>query len=114
MDTKRQTFKIANKKGQYTIASMYRKLKETEEYSVLASKLNAYYKKYSQYEHYSQMGHGDSLTSFDDDAPMMAKAFEYITTSTERIVGNTGCPTEIVGIMSRAKDEVVSILNTLS
>ena len=95
-------------------ASMYYNLKKNEDYSFLASKLYAYYKKYSQYEHYSQMGNGDSLVPFDEDAPLMAKAYEYITISTATIVENMEGPTEVMGIMGRAKDEVEEILNSNS
>lgn len=113
-DKKTRSFKIANKKGQYTLASMYCNLKKNEDYSFLASKLYAYYKKYSQYEHYSQMGNGDSLVPFDEDAPLMAKAYDYIVTATTMIAENIEGPAEVLGIMGRAKDEVEETLNSNS
>lgn len=99
-------FKIANRKGHYTIATMFCQLKEEEKYKVLAPKLYAYYRQYSQYEHYSRMGHGDSLVSFDEDAPLMSKAYKYITTSTIMIVENMDGPDDIFRMLSWTKNGV--------
>lgn len=54
----------------------------------------AYYKYFSQYEHYSELGHGDSLVNFGDDNIRFEKVFDYIECIVQLIVGNVSLDKE--------------------
>lgn len=89
-----------------TLASMVKSIKSVDYYQGLGSKLNGYYRKYSQYEHFSQMGHGDSLVPFDEDSPMMAKAYEYVSEAALEIVKNIENPTVPIAEMEIAATKI--------
>ncbi len=48
--------------------------------------LYAYYKYFSQYEHFSERGEGDSLANFGDDNIKFVKVFSYIEEATKYIM----------------------------
>ena len=48
----------------------------------LASRLYSYFKYFSQYEHFSEPGHGDSLADFGEDNVSFEKALEAIDDAT--------------------------------
>ena len=50
-----------------TIASMVEYVKIKPKQVDIVNRLNAYYKYFSQYEHFSEQGYGDSLAPFGDD-----------------------------------------------
>ncbi len=50
-----------------TIARMVEHVQTKPKMSVVVTRLNAYYKYFSQYEHFSEQGFGDSLAPFGDD-----------------------------------------------
>lgn len=57
--------------------------------SVIAGCINnlyAYYKYFSQYEHYSERGYGDCLANFGEDNISFEKVFDYIEKSVQLIV----------------------------
>lgn len=92
-----------------TLASMVTIIKGIDQYRELGSKLNGYYRKYSQYEHFSQMGHGDSLVPFDDDSPMMAKAYEYVSEAALEIVKNIENPAVPIAEMGLAVTKILEL-----
>lgn len=78
-------FKIKKSSKAKTVSAMYQDLQQQSCYKDLSRLLYAYFKTYSQYEHFSLMGHGDSLTPFDEDSPMFSKPYEYIAESVKYI-----------------------------
>lgn len=50
-----------------TIASMVDYVKTNTKHGRVVNRLNAYYRYFSQYEHFSEQGYGDSLAPFGDD-----------------------------------------------
>lgn len=50
--------------------------------------LYAYYKYFSQYEHYSELGHGDSLVDFGNDNIRFEKVFDHIECIVRLIIRN--------------------------
>ena len=50
-----------------TIARMVEHVQTKPKMSAVVTRLNAYYKYFSQYEHFSEQGFGDSLAPFGDD-----------------------------------------------
>lgn len=79
-------FQIKKTSNPKTIRSMYQDLQKNGEYKNLSRYLYAYFKAYSQYEHFSLMGHGDSLVPYDEDSPMISKPYEYISEAATHIV----------------------------
>ena len=77
---------------------------------MLSKKLNAYYREYSQYEHFSEYAHNRYTVSYDDDDPSMAKPYEYITKAVEYIVSNIQLSEQIVQYCKKANVSVVKIL----
>ena len=77
------------KKGpKLTIKSVIDQLKTTPAYVRLSKKLYAYYREYSQYEHFSLYGHSDSLIPYDEDNTSMSKAFLYVCEAMHCIVSH--------------------------
>lgn len=92
-----------------SLSSMIKSIKNNEQYRGLALKLNGYYRKYSQYEHFSQMGHGDSLVPFDDEWPLMAKAYEYVSKAALEIIKNLSLPIMSFSEIERASKEIKTL-----
>ena len=53
--------------GNLNIASMVEYVKTITKHGRVVNRLNAYYRYFSQYEHFSEQGYGDSLAPFGDD-----------------------------------------------
>lgn len=58
-----------------TLKKIHEELSKNERTATLAKNLYAYYKYFSQYEHFSNNGHGDSLVDFVNDHMSFYKAF---------------------------------------
>ena len=54
------------------------KLLENEDTTACAASLYAYYKYFSQYEHYSERGDGDSRAPFGEDNIKIVKTFSHL------------------------------------
>ena len=104
-------FAIKKRNGRLNIKTMYSHLREIDAYSDLSQHLYAYFREYSQYEHFSQMGHGDSLVPFDDDSPIISKPYEYISASAEYIVHSSICNREVELLMQAATSNIKKINN---
>ena len=61
-----------------TIASMVNYVKTNPKQVDIVNRLNAYYKYFSQYEHFSEQGLGDSLVSFGDDNVSFPSAIDAL------------------------------------
>ena len=70
------------KKGDGNLKSMKDVLTNDDKVGSLVKQLYAYYKYFSQYEHYSERGHGDSLVDFGNDNIRFEKVFDYIESCT--------------------------------
>lgn len=103
-------FKIQSS-SRLTIAKAYKFLKEDTRHSLLAKKLYAYYREYSQYEHFSVFAHGSYTASYDDDKPSMAKPLEYVAKSVGCIVSNMMLSESIERYSNEASESVVKLLS---
>lgn len=108
-NSKKGFFKIQSC-SRLTIANAYEFLKGDTRYSMLSKKLYAYYREYSQYEHFSAYACNSYTASYDDDNPSMAKPYEYITKAVEYIVTNMKISEQIVQYCNKANVSVVNIL----
>ena len=70
------------------LKSMKDDLSNDDEIGKCVNHLYAYYKYFSQYEHYSERGYGDSLANFGDDNIRFEKVFDYIEESVQLIVND--------------------------
>lgn len=61
-----------------TIASMVDYVRTKPKQVDIVNRLNAYYKYFSQYEHFSEQGYGDSLASFGDDNVSFPSAIDTL------------------------------------
>ena len=104
-------FKIQTS-SRLTIAKAYKFLKDDTRYSLLSRKLYAYYREYSQYEHFSVFAHGSYTASYDDDNPSMAKPFEYISKAVEFIADNMQLSAQLVMNCNKASRSIVKLLLT--
>ena len=102
-------FKIQSS-SRLTIAKAYKFLKEDTRYSSLAKKLYAYYREYSQYEHFSVFAHGSYTASYDDDNPSMAKPFEYISIAVGYIGDNIQFSGKITQYCNKASTSILKLL----
>ncbi len=102
-------FKIQSS-SRLTIAKAYKFLKEDTRYSSVAKKLYAYYREYSQYEHFSVFAHGSYTSSYDDDKPSMAKPFEYVAKAVGCVVSNMNISEPIECYCNEASKSVVKLL----
>ena len=94
-------FQIKKPSKAKTIRAMYQDLQQQSCYKDLSRYLYAYFKTYSQYEHFSLLGHGDSLLPFDDDSPMISKPYEYIAEAAMHIAKRAVCDdSEILSYVS--------------
>lgn len=64
-------------------------LREDDRVGESIGTLYAYYKYFSQYEHFSQRGDGDSLSDFGEDNIKFEKVFDHINRSVEYIMETT-------------------------
>lgn len=61
-----------------TIAHMVEHVQTKPRISAVVTRLNAYYKYFSQYEHFSEQGCGDSLAPFGDDNVLFPAATDAL------------------------------------
>lgn len=109
---KNGTFQIKRASKPTTARGMYQELKNVPEYADTAKRLYAYFKKYSQYEHFSLMGHGDSLVPFDEDQPMISKPYEYIAKAVNHIANTAvGGDQAIMTYVTAASENIGKINN---
>lgn len=54
-------------KNELNIKVVFENLQRTPQYSSCAKNLYAYYKYFSQYEHFSESGFGDAIADFSND-----------------------------------------------
>lgn len=106
--SKKGLFKIKSGK-RFTIANAIKFLQKDSRYSILSKKLYAYYREYSQYEHFSVYAHTRYTTPYDDDMPAIAKPFEYITQAVEYIGINMAISKEIVKHFEEARIAVMNL-----
>ena len=67
------------KKGKaITIKRIVEVLRNNQYTAEVSRRLYAYYKYFSQYEHFSESGYGDTLADFDKDNVSFEKAFECL------------------------------------
>ena len=64
--------------GNLNIASMVDYVKTKTKHGCVVNRLNAYYRYFSQYEHFSEQGYGDSLASFGDDNVSFPSAIDAL------------------------------------
>ena len=69
-----------------TIANMVDFVKTKPKQVDIVNRLNAYYKYFSQYEHFSELGYGDSLASFGDDNVSFPSAIDALEDGLKVIV----------------------------
>lgn len=67
---------------------LFNSVKDDSDIGELAEKLYSYFKYFSQYEHYSDNGHGDSMADFGEDNIKFEKTFDYILQSVFVLSGN--------------------------
>lgn len=102
-------FKIRNTSRPLTARGMYQALKVNPDFEKLSKRLYAYFRTYSQYEHFSIMGHGDSLVPFDEDMPYISKPYDYITEAVIHILKATAFSPVLLPWAQMAYENVVSI-----
>ena len=102
-------FKIQSS-SRLTIAKAYKFLKEDTRYSSVAKKLYAYYREYSQYEHFSVYAHGSYTSSYDDDNPSMSKPFEYVAKAVRFIVSNMNISEQMERYCNESSKSVVKLM----
>lgn len=61
-----------------TLDKMVKAIKKSDELKILGKQLYAYYKYFSQYEHFSEAAHGDALVDFGLDNVSYEKAIEAL------------------------------------
>ena len=61
-----------------TLDKMVKAIKKSDELKILGKQLYAYYKYFSQYEHFSEAAHGDALVDFGLDNVSYEKAIEVL------------------------------------
>lgn len=74
--------------GNTQMANMARELSKDKYFGDCAKSLYAYYKYYSQWEHFSENGTGDILANFGEDNIKMAMSFRHINTALNFILNN--------------------------
>lgn len=70
------------------LKSLMEEVADDEEVGECVRKLYAYYKYFSQYEHYSECGNGDSIVPFGEDNVRFEKVFVHLGTCVELMVRN--------------------------
>lgn len=84
--TKIPMWNIENKCKTITLKGIVDILKKNEYTSIIAQKLFAYYKYFSQYEHFSESGYGDALVDFGNDNISFEKALDNLQLSIDMIL----------------------------
>lgn len=64
--------------GNLNIAGMVDYVKTKTKHGCVVNRLNAYYRYFSQYEHFSEQGYGDSLVPFGDDNVSFPSAIDAL------------------------------------
>lgn len=72
--------------GNTQMANMARTLSKDIQFGDCAKSLYAYYKYYSQWEHFSENGTGDILANFGEDNIKMSMTFSHINTALDNIL----------------------------
>lgn len=72
-------------KQELDLKGIWKNLKDNEIYADCANNLYAYYKYFSQYEHFSEAGYGNTVVSSEDDNVDMVKAVERLAESIDLI-----------------------------
>lgn len=70
------------------LKSLMEAVGDDEEVGECVRKLYAYYKYFSQYEHYSECSNGDSTVPFGEDNVRFEKVFSHLGTCVELMVKN--------------------------
>ena len=86
--TKIPMWNIENKCKTITLKAIVDILKKNEYTSIIAQKLFAYYKYFSQYEHFSESGYGDALVDFGNDNISFEKALECLISGMYMLLKN--------------------------
>ena len=85
------------KKGEMiTLKKIVDVLKQNKKTSNIARRLYAYYKYFSQYEHFSESGYGDTLEDFGNDNVSFKKALECLISGMDMLLENVKTSTEIL------------------
>ncbi len=82
------------KKTDGLLKSMKDELSNDDELGGYMNCLYAYYKYFSQYAHYSEMGYGDALANFGNDNIRFEKVFDYIEDIVQLIVDSISLKNE--------------------
>lgn len=93
--TKIPMWNIENKCKTITLKGIVEALRKNEYTSIIARKLFAYYKYFSQYEHFSELGYGDALIDFGNDNVSFEKALDCLQTSIDMLLESIKIPIEI-------------------
>ena len=112
-DSSRNGFFKIKSSSRFSIATAHKRLKEDDRYSALSRKLYAYYREYSQYEHFSVFSHDSYSSSYGEDSPSMAKPFEYIAKAVEHIGVNLKLSPQMEEHFNAAHAGIVRILNNI-
>ena len=79
---------IENKCKTITLKGIVDALRKNKYTSSIARKLFAYYKYFSQYEHFSESGYGDALVDFGNDNISFEKALECLISGMYMLLKN--------------------------
>ncbi len=110
-DSSRKGFFKIKANSRLTISKAYRCLKDDVRYSKLSKKLYAYYREYSQYEHFSVFSRDSYSSPYDEDMPSMAKSFEYIAMAVECVGVNMRLSEPMTEHLNKAYTGIVEMLN---
>lgn len=77
---------IENKCKTITLKEIVDTLRKNKYTSIIAQKLFAYYKYFSQYEHFSESGYGDALVDFGNDNISFEKALDNLQLSIDMLL----------------------------
>ena len=94
LDQNRIPWKVKLSEKHITIKQMKEALVTDPSLSPVACKLYAYYKYFSQYEHFSDNGHGDSLADFGEDNVSYEKALDCLQISIDMLLESIKIPIE--------------------
>lgn len=85
-------WKVSSKKCGPKLNNLHSDLKSNSVYRKYSEKLYAYYKYFSQYEHFSENGHGDSLVPFGNDNIDFPKTLDYIEKVLDIMITSANVP----------------------
>ena len=86
--TKIPMWTVEKKSGMITLKKIVDVLKKNKNTSNIARRLYAYYKYFSQYEHFSESGQGDALEDFGNDNVSFDKALECLISGMNMLLKN--------------------------